>query len=259
MIKAAIIFPFFFSDVHRKAALEWLRENYKRNIPDLTQVVGEDFPLRREKGKDRWIKALAVERAVRRVQDADVLVISDADVLIECRFLLEAIERVGSGQANWSTPFRKIFRLTEAATRRVFSENRCPFEIAKEPNALLERPYTHEAAGGVIVIRAATWRETPLDPNFLGFGSEDYAWADALNLFCGPRESIAQSDLIHFYHPPQVRMSRSMGSRASLDLRIAYRRSKFSVPGMEALLARAKAETQRLLLKEGDSRESHYG
>lgn len=237
---AAIVIPWRMSDGYRQVALQWLLRYYAHEFPDWPVFIGTC-------DTSKWSKARAVAHAVTRIrlENAnvlpDVLVISDADVYVDARALRQAVAAVLAQSARWAIPFRVIVRLNEDATKRVIAGDLDPFEASKHPSNWQpnERPYTHEAAGGLVVVDSMVWRDVPLDPRFEGFGSEDFAWADALECLAGPRLRL-DSRLVHLYHTPQKRISRSLGSFANGKLRREYRRAKDSQLKMRAIVEQAR-------------------
>lgn len=153
-----------------------------------------------------WRKGVAVADALTRT-DADVLVVSDADVV--CDDLPDAIAAVVAGAA-WAVPHTRVRRLTTAATDQVLAG-------AIPHGPLEERPYRGILGGGIVVLPRDVYVEAPIDPRFVGWGQEDESWGLALsNRYGWPVRG--SGDLWHLWHPPQPRTSRGVGSAESLDL-----------------------------------------
>ena len=103
-------------------------------------------------------------------------------------------------------------------------------------NPYTERPYHGWAGGGIVVTTGETYRQAPLDPRFVGWGQEDEAWALALSVLVGkPRRGTA--DLVHLWHPPAERKSRSVGNHNNLALLNRYQRAARNADAMRALVA----------------------
>jgi hypothetical protein len=177
-----------------------------------------------------WVKALAVDDALAQT-DASVLVVHDADVLADG--LMAAVEAVEGG-APWAVPHRGVHRLTADSTRH-FTHG-----VRLEHLLLDERAYLGVEGGGVVVLRRDVYEACPLDRRFVGWGSEDESWGFALRTLFGPPVRVA-SPLVHFWHPPQPRVTRSYGSGASLLLRKSYAR------------AHGQPDVMRSLIEEGRS------
>lgn len=172
-------------------------------------------------GDGAWCKAEAVRDALRRTE-ADTLVIHDADVW--CDELDVAIVHVlENPDIRWAMPHDKVYRLAVG-------------EMSEGPKATLEqRPYRGWAGGGITVIGRSTYGHCPLDHRFIGWGQEDASWATALaTLYGAPWRGDAP--LWHWWHEPQARKSRSIGSMAGAQLHRRYKQADRDRQAMEKLL-----------------------
>lgn len=175
-----------------------------------------------------WCKAGAVMPAVES-SSADIIAVVDADVWTDG--LKRAIDAVDSGLAIWSMPHRKVLRLDEAAT--------AAFMAGETPTSFTQRPYEGVWGGGIVVGRGEALLDACLDERFVGWGQEDAAWALALQALHGDGWR-GDADLIHFFHPPQERLSRQKGSREGWNLYLRYRRARRDPAAMRALLEEAR-------------------
>lgn len=197
----SVLVPYAGDCPHRARAWEQVRSQF-----DGFEVVeGHADPA-------AWCKAVAVADALTRAS-GDLLVIHDADVWSES--LRDAIAAVESGEYRWGSPHRRVRRLTESG------------EVEETHNAHL--------GGGIVVIGRETYTEVPLDPRYIGWGQEDDSWAIALHTLAGP-PYIGTDTLTHFWHPPQARKSRSIGSDASKFLLRRYKDARHKPRAMRALL-----------------------
>jgi hypothetical protein len=194
-----------------------------------------------------WIKALAVADALRKT-DAEILIVADADVW--ATGLQDALQAVCVG-ARWAMPHRGLLRLSEAATERWVAGGAIgeapPAEQAPHEASLVAAPPYHELAepaylgmegGGIVLLRRETYEACPLDPRFTGWGCEDDSWGVALRTLYGPPRRIKEP-LIHLFHPPPQRMTRSYGSLEGRELRKRYIRARGSPTAMRALIEEA--------------------
>jgi len=229
-VTCEVVIPWRAGCPHREAALGWLCARLAATRPGWVVTVAET-------AGGPWAKARAVGPAV-AVSDADVVVVHDADVWAED--LPAAVAAVEGGAARWAVPHGPVVRLSEAATRLVLDGG----EPADVPAAeFAEDPYRGVAGGGIVVLARRTALDVPLDPRFEGWGGEDYAWGLALRWMAGPAWR-SEGPLWHLWHPPQERLTRRVGSRASEQLRGRYRRAR-RVEDIERLVAEAKAATSR--------------
>jgi hypothetical protein len=199
-----------------------------------------------------WIKALAVAGALRET-DAEILIVADADVWAQG--LPQALQAVRDGQA-WAIPHRGVLRLSEAATARYLeNDNGRPGRGARcgggtvESSAsyangpvgagdLAEPAYLGTEGGGIVLLRRETYEACPLDLRFAGWGSEDDAWGMALRTLYGPPLRV-RAPLIHLFHPPQQRATRSYGSIEGRELRKRYAAARHNPTAMRSLIGEA--------------------
>lgn len=209
----------------RRRAWEWASELYRERFPEW-QVVPVSDGLR-----GKWSKTRAAIDGA-RTAFGDVLVIADGDVWTEG--IGAAVEAVREG-APWAVPHELVYRFTPEATRSILK--------GAEPDISMptnEPPYVGEAAGGSVVMTRAVFEECPPDPRFLGWGGEDSAWAVALTtLFGAPWRGNAP--LWHLYHPPQRRITRTVGSHENRGLYLTYKAALNDRRRIRALLDEAQA------------------
>lgn len=209
---------------HREAAWTYVRGWWAAEHPDWQVVEG-----RYDDGA--WRKAAAVADALTRA-DGDLLVIADADVV--CDGVGLAVAAMGQG-APWAIPHRAVHRLTQAATAAVLAGGPLPDMSVRRADQPVREVHSGAAGGGLTVLPRHTYEQVPLDPRFVGWGQEDTSWAHALLVMAGPWWR-GTAPLLHLYHPPQPRLSRSVGSRENLNLHRRYRHTS-TQQGMAALLA----------------------
>lgn len=215
MACVAVVIPWRAGCAHRERAAEWVLSRYTWNHPDWLITIGvhDNGP---------WCKAAAVADALDRT-DADTLVIADADVW--CDELEHAVNRC----ETWAVPHRLVHRLDLAATRQLF-------DTGTSGPSRAERPYTGHLGGGITIVRRDIYTDCPLDPRFAGWGQEDDAWAHALRTIHG-EPWRGGADLIHLWHPPQPRRTRSIGNKAGHALIRRYRAASRKPAQMRQLIA----------------------
>lgn len=182
-----------------------------------------------------WCKALAVRDALEQT-DADVLAICDADAWTDG--LAAAVCAVRDGAA-WAVPHRGVFRLTETATA-LYAAGSDLAELETE-----ERPYLGFEGGGMTVLRRDVYENCPLDPRFTGWGGEDDSFGFALRALHGaPWRPTEYMPLVHLWHPPQERATRSFGSLEGRELRKRYARAQGQPDVMRSLIEEAACRSQ---------------
>lgn len=217
---AEVVIPWQAGCPHREAALEWVRGRW--DAAGFPSVVGTT--------EGPWCKAAAVADGLTRTT-ADVVIVSDADVW--CDGITDAVAQVDAH--GWAVPHRLVHRLSADSTAAVLAGSDWHGLPLSRDNARDRRPYEGYRAGGIVVLRRDVIDTVPLDRKFVGWGGEDEAWSMALTLLIGePWQGDA--DLVHLWHPPQQRMTRTRGSRDSQGLLAAYRRARRSPEEMRALV-----------------------
>jgi hypothetical protein len=215
-VRAAVLIPYRGGCPHRERALAWVLVKHAQN--DYPVVVGRY-------GDGPWVKAAAGADALAQTS-AELLIVADGDVW--CEHLPAAVEHVCAG-ASWAIPHRAVVRLTEDSTARMMAGE--PWDALP----LEERAYLGVEGGGIAVVRRDVYEDCPLDPRFLGWGSEDESWGMALRALHGPPVR-GKAPLVHLWHPPQERARRNFGSLESRDLRKRYVRAVRNDGAMRALI-----------------------
>lgn len=205
----------------RRAALGWVWRRYRRRHPEWPIVFGGCFPP-----SAPWVKAKAVTPWLPE-DDEEVVIVADADVW--CDQTVAALDAVRRGGAAWAIPHRRVHRLSEEGTRAVLAGQR------PERQPLEQYPYPGVKGGGIVVTRAGTLREVPLDPRFVGWGGEDAAWGTALVCLLG-EPWRGKEPLYHLWHPPQERSDRYEGSEANRALKERYHAARYEKSAMRSLI-----------------------
>lgn len=233
----ALLIPWRGGCQHRDAALSWVWSRYDVTQPTWERVVGHHY-------EGDWCKALAVADALSRT-DADILVVADADVLLEPGALRRAVAVVEQG-APWAVPHVKVRRLTEQATAHLYATGIDTGEYEKPS------PYTGVLGGGCVVIRRDVYEDCPLDPRFAGWGGEDLSWGEALTVLHGEPERL-DSDLLHLWHPHPARIDRHVGTLENQDVRLRYKRAFDRASMSDRVLAAQGRDAMRGVVDEGKS------
>lgn len=160
---------------------------------------------------------------------AEIVVVADADVWTDG--LSAAVRAVEEGAA-WAIPHLFIHRLTEEGTAAVLRGR------AWQDQAFEQRPYRGVPGGGIVIARREVLLEVPLDPRFKNWGQEDESWGMALGTLCG-LPWRGEAPLLHLWHPPQRRLSRTRGSREGWNLRRRYMRARRDPEEMRQLISEA--------------------
>jgi hypothetical protein len=164
--------------------------------------------------------------ALARQADADVLVLQDADSVVDWSVVHQGVQLVADGQADWVVPHHKVYRLSSGATAEWYLGH---------PVTRLERGvYQGPAGGGVVILSRAAFDEVGgMDERFTEWGWEDQAFGRALGTLVGPYRRLT-SVLHHLWHPPAIASRKP--SPAMHQLWQRYRQATFCPRLMRALV-----------------------
>ncbi len=218
---AAVLMPLSLvgqDSIDRQRARDFVRDRLREAVPSMPIVVGRC-------DANDWSKGKALARA-RSYTDTDVLIVHDADVFVDPEALLDAIDIV-KHHAPWAIPHREVFRLTHAATEQLYD--------GVQTASYARYPYVGYVGGGITVVRAEVWDECPVDPRFMGWGSEDECWGWALRCLYGDPWR-GDAPLTHLWHEPLTTRSGHNEGPDGPDLRRAYRAAKNRPDRMRVIL-----------------------
>lgn len=169
--------------------------------------------------------------------EAEMLVITDADVWVNNL----AVAIAEAEHHGWAVPHTLVHRLSPESTETVLAGygdwRGLPLST---DNPQDRRPYRGHEAGTLLAIRRDVLDLAPPDPRFVGWGQEDWAWADALRCLHGPPWR-GDAALVHLWHPSQPRQDRVTGNTANQQLYARYRAAKRNPDAMRALITEARA------------------
>lgn len=161
----------------------------------LQSILPDAIHIDTDSGHQPFSRAGSRNRGVQLAQDVgcDVVVICDADTLVEREALLGAIEACADGLLH--LPYRRYRSLTRRGLAQYNSGT---------PLLDCEVDHDHEwATGGIYVIQAqAWWRAGGMDEAFRSWGFEDSAYRIAADALLGP--TVRHEGVIHhLWHGPE--------------------------------------------------------
>jgi len=191
------------SSPHRSRLWAWLEKYWSYELPDAEIVIGKCKTATFSK-----TEALndAASRATGRIF---VLLDSDAylrgSTILHCARAIEEAAR--RGQKRWFIPYRRLYRLREAATELVLCSDpkwpfRFPFTPAKDDvESTTSAMYGHHFGAMVqIMPREAFETVGCMDFRFEGWGGEDVAFVRAVDTLFGKHKTL-NAEVFHLWHP----------------------------------------------------------
>lgn len=174
------------------------REHHHRVIRDhLRTLLPDAHHLDADSGHQPFNRAASRNHGVRLAEQAgaDVVVVCDADTLVQPDPLHEAIAAAGDGRLH--LPYTRYRGLTREGTEAWLSNR-------PDIDSMPTEDETTWSTGGVLVIRTdAWWRAGGQDERFTGWGAEDSAYRIACDALLGP--TVRHEGTIHHLWHPVVR------------------------------------------------------
>ncbi len=214
----SIIIPFRRSKKHvrQHENFQWIKKYWKCQLPGAQIIRGRDKSWRLP-----FSKSAAVNAATAKAT-GDIFVIADVDCYIDADVVLFCAEEIRRArrrrQRLWYVPYRKFFRLTDAASRRVLnSDPCCPYQFPTPPHQCDEDStgYGHHNRhhrwsgsrrghwyGAMIQImpREAFYYVGGWDCRFRGWGGEDHSAMRAMDMLYW-RHKTTPNQVLHLWHP----------------------------------------------------------
>jgi hypothetical protein len=157
-------------------------------------VVGSDD------GQMPFHKTLALNRCA-DAATGDIFVIWDADTVCDVEVLHATIADVEFDHTRWGQPYRRKVKLNQRASEALIAGASWDEVRSIRVYGQYEASTTFNAAPPLVVHRTAYEAVGGHDLRFLGWGSEDQAFAQSLLVLVGPPLRQRHADALHLWHP----------------------------------------------------------
>lgn len=194
MSDVTVIVPYRHGDEHRDRLWAWCRKWWTTWFPQFVVTVADSAGDEFNRGAARNVAA--------RCAEGDILVIADADTIVDPPRLEDAVEAVRTGTAPWVIPYAEgcYYNLSATATAR-------RLQFAPDPVAPITEPWDPEdwefkltSSAGCLVVRKGDYWTAGGHPEFPTWGYEDDCFRDALDVLVGPHQRTPGFAL-HLWHP----------------------------------------------------------
>ena len=212
------------NQTHRVRAYRYTRSHLEKVLPGVPVIVADSGHTVFNRAASR---NLGVEKAPR-----GVVVVCDADTLVQRRPVLDAIEAARDGRLH--LPHTFFLSLTEEHTRRILDHG--AGHRAGKPEFMVTT-----AVGGCLVIDRGAYLSTGgQDEGFHGWGGEDVAFKFACDALLGP--TVRHSGLMFgLWHPSEMDQS-SEGYKRNIARERLYRSARKDATRMRELIRRLSCE-----------------
>lgn len=201
--RISLLIPFSSRNWLREQTFEWLLKYWACELPEAEVVIGTS------KSKV-FCKGQALNQAARKAR-GEVLVILDADAYLPGEIIVRCANRILEELPHhlWYVPYRHLYRLTKAITKRIVESDPCnPLRLHSPPSPSQidlghgERSgYGHRFGAMITIIpRQALQVLGCFDERFKGWGGEDVAILRALDTIYGLHKTT-DNDVLHLWHP----------------------------------------------------------
>ena len=202
--KLSILIPFKTDNMERKRTFKWLLEYWKNELPDAEIIIGLSHSR-------PFSKTEALNNAAEK-STGKVIAILDADAYMSGKVLDRVadriIEEVAEGERLWYVPYRRLYRLTKAVTKRILaSDPKNPYRPPDPPPYEFIDGNSHSIKyghryGAMIMVfpREALQVLGCFDERFRGWGGEDVALLRALDTLYVKHKTV-NTAIFHLWHP----------------------------------------------------------
>lgn len=193
-MNVTVIVPFRPGEPHRDLVWQWVRSWWETFFPTFEIITADsDHP--------EFNRGAARNTAARRAA-GDLLVIADADTIVQAEALDAAVAAVDVGLAPWAVPYAegRYYNLAQRATmRRLMFPPQVVAPIG-EPWDSDDWEFKITSWAGCLVLPRSAYWDAGGYPEFRTWGYEDDCFRAALDVMAGPHTRI-DGFALHLWHP----------------------------------------------------------
>ncbi len=222
--KIALLVPFRADDPYRAKVWQWLMRYWKYELPEAELIVCTD-------DSRPFCKTAALNRGFEKAK-GDIIVLLDADCYIRGQVIRDCASKIRSSRRRgiplWYGPYRRFYRLSETASKRLIASDPGDPVRFSDPPAHDDVEYSEMASTGhwwgaliQIMPREAFAQVGGMDERFRGWGGEDVSFMIAVDTLYG-KHKTSNNPVYHVWHPTIIdatrRYSRLWGYQQSAGL-----------------------------------------
>lgn len=247
--KITLLVPFRADNPQRAKIWQWLMRYWKHELPEAELIVCTD-------DSRPFCKAAAFNRGFERAKGV-VVVLLDADCYIRGQVIRDCAHKIRSSERRgiplWYVPYRRFYRLSETASKRLIASDPADPVRFPDPPAYgdVEQPEIASTGhwwGALIQIMPgeAFAKVGGMDERFRGWGGEDVSFMIAVDTLYG-KHKTSNNPVYHVWHPTIIdatkgssRMWEYQQSAGSNDyLAKLYRRARGDAEAMRRVVGRS--------------------
>jgi hypothetical protein len=201
--KITLLVPFRADNPYRAKVWQWLMRYWEHELPEAELIVCTD-------DRRPFCKTGALNRGFEKTK-GDIIVLLDADCYIRGQVIRDCAGKIRSSRRRgiplWYVPYRRFYRLSETAGKRLMASDPADPVRFPDPPAYDDVEQPEIAATGhwwgaliQIMPREAFAKVGGMDERFRGWGGEDVSFMIAVDTLYG-KHKTSNNPVCHVWHP----------------------------------------------------------
>ena len=191
----SVLIPFKSDDGPRDRIFRWIRQRWEGLFPEAEVIVGEN--------PGEFNRSRSINDAFSR-STGSVVIVADADTVFYPEVIERAIEAVQQ-RRTWVLPYEFYDRVHPQSTDQILEQP--PTAEIPKGTYLADDSITIACSGVLVLPREAFEVVHGFDPRFDGWGYEDVAFRDSVDVLWAKHERILGERVLHLWHPPGLQFS----------------------------------------------------